>query len=111
LPPIAGNLIVRGNLLLSNLMRYKGRTSDKAIEREFPHVVEIAVPLDGLGKWLNAMHDFHDVCGIKACLGRGRREDSQDYLRWYFVDAKTAMAFADKFGGKLSAVTPKVDKS
>ena len=29
--------------------RYKGRMSPKTIERDFPHVVEIAVPPGGLG--------------------------------------------------------------
>jgi hypothetical protein len=85
-------------------MRYKGRPSSKSMEREFPHVVEIAVPLGGLGKRLDAMHDFHSVCGIKPCLGRGRRDDTQDYLRWYFSEPKTAAAFAEKFGGRLSAL-------
>jgi hypothetical protein len=85
-------------------MRYKGRLGSKAIEREFPHVVEIAVPLGGLGKRLDAMHDFHNVCGIKPCLGRGRREDNQDHLRWYFSNPTTAAAFAKKFEGKLFAL-------
>jgi len=85
-------------------MRYKGRLSSKAIERELPHVVEIAVPPCGLGKRLDAMHDFHNVCGIKPCLGRGRREANQDHLRWYFAEPKTAAAFAEKFGGNLSAL-------
>jgi hypothetical protein len=84
-------------------MRYKGRPSSKANEREFPYVVEIAVPQGGLGKRLDAMHDFHNVCGIKPCLGRGRREDNRDDLRWYFAEPTTAAAFAGKFGGKLSA--------
>ena len=85
-------------------MRYKGRPSSKTIEREFPHVVEIVVPVGGLGKRLDAMHDFHNVYGIKACLGRGRRGDNQDHLRWYFAQPKMAAAFAEKFGGKLSAL-------
>ena len=74
------------------------------MEREFPHVVEIAVPLGGLGKRLDAMHDFHNVCGITPCLGRGRRKDTRDYLRWYFFDRKTAAAFAEKCDGNLSAL-------
>jgi hypothetical protein len=41
------------------MTRYKGRTRQKAIEREFPHVVEIAVPPRGLGAQLDAMHHFH----------------------------------------------------
>ena len=81
------------------MSRYKGRPSRKTIAREFPHVVEIAVPLGGLGKRLDAMHAFHAERGISACLGRGRREDAQDYLRWYFAEARTAVSFAAEFGG------------
>jgi hypothetical protein len=80
------------------MTRYKGRTSQKATEREFPHVVEIAVPPRGLGKRLDAMHAFHAERGISACLGRGR--DGKDHLRWYFADARTAVSFAAEFGGK-----------
>jgi len=85
-------------------MRYKGRRNSKTIVRNLPHVVEIAVPLGGLGKRLEAMHDFHNVRGIMPCLGRGRREDNQDQLRWYFAEPKTAATFAEIFGGKLSAL-------
>jgi hypothetical protein len=60
-------------------------------------VVEIAVPLGGRGKQLDAMHDFHNVCGIKPCLGRGRRDDNQDHLRWYLADPTTAAAFGENF--------------
>jgi hypothetical protein len=79
--------------------RCKGRMSPKTIERDFPHVVEIAVPPGGLGAQLDAMHYFHGTRGIKACLGRGRREDNLDYLRWYFTSRTTAAAFAAEFGG------------
>jgi hypothetical protein len=83
------------------MARYKGRPSSKVFKREFPHVVEVAVPLGGLGKRLDAMHTFHAERGIKACLGRGRREDNQDYLRWYFSDPTTAASFAVEFGGSF----------
>jgi hypothetical protein len=95
---------MQANLLPSHLMRYNDRPSSKTIERKFPHVAEIAVPLGGLGRRLDAMHEFHAVCSIKACLGRSRREDNQDHLRWYFSEPTTAAAFAEKFGGKLSAL-------
>jgi len=85
------------------MTRYKGRTSQKAIEREFPHVVEIAVPPRGLGAQLDAMHHFHRARGIQACIGLGRREDGKDHLRWYFADARTAVSFAAEFGGTRRA--------
>ena len=43
------------------------------------------------------MHAFHTKRGIRACLGRGRHEDSQDYLRWYFVDPTVAAVFGSRF--------------
>jgi hypothetical protein len=70
-----------------------------------PWKVEIPVPAGGLGKRLEAMHDFHALREITACLGRGRRrrsrDDRQDYLRWYFADHATAASFAVEFDGKL----------
>jgi hypothetical protein len=45
------------------------------------------------------MHAFHAERGIDACLGRGRHEDNQDYLRWYFANAHTAASFAAEFDG------------
>ena len=46
--------------------RYKGRPSAKTIARDFPFIVEIAVPLGGYGKKLNLMHSFHDQRGIQV---------------------------------------------
>ena len=86
-------------------MRYKGRPSSKAFKRQFPHIVEVAVPPGGLGRRLDAMHTFHTDRDIKACLGRGRRKDSQDSIRWYFADPTTAASFAVEFGGTLMKVT------
>jgi hypothetical protein len=79
--------------------RHKGRTSLKSTERKFPHVVEIAAPPGGLGAQLDAMYYFHEVRGIKAFLGRGRREDDPDFLRWYFKNLTTAESFAAEFDG------------
>jgi len=57
------------------MSRYKGRTSSKAVERAFPHIVEITVPEGGLGKRLDAMYDWRGARGIEAYRGRGRREE------------------------------------
>ena len=83
------------------MTRYKGRVSQKAIEREFPNVVEIAVPPGGLGVQLDAMHYFHRAKGIHACLGLGRRGEGRDYLRWYFTRPTAAESFAAEFGGTV----------
>jgi hypothetical protein len=81
------------------------RPSSKAFKREFPHIVEVAVPPRGLGKRLDAMHAFHTARDIKACLGRGRRIDNRDNIRWYFADATIATSFAVEFGGARMKVT------
>lgn len=69
--------------------------------RDLPHIVEIPVPPGGLGKRLDAMHDFHKQRGVTACLGRGRRDDSRDCLRWYFANHAMAVSFKVEFDGKL----------
>ena len=47
------------------MTRYKGRQSAKAVEKDFPHFVDMVVPPGGLGKRLDAMYEFHTRYGIK----------------------------------------------
>ena len=82
------------------MRRYKGRPSAKIMARDFPHVVEIAVPPGGLGKRL-LMHEFHRQHGIQARLAPRRRDDEQDCLRWCFARRAIAEAFAAEFSGEL----------
>jgi hypothetical protein len=81
------------------MTRYRGRPfSAKAIERDFPHVVEMRVPLGGFGKTLDAMHEWHTRRGIHALHLTGRRdENNHNCIRWCFGDAETAAAFASQF--------------
>src|SRR5262249_7137314 len=65
--------------------RYKGRPSGKTIARDFPFVVEIAVPPGGLGKRLNDMHAFHNQRGIQVAHIRHRHADDGDHLLWCFA--------------------------
>jgi hypothetical protein len=84
------------------MARYKGRSSSKAVERNFPHIVEMAVPLGGLGKRLDAMYDWHRSRGIEVQRGQGRRDDEgRDIIRWCFADRKTADHFTAAFGGAI----------
>ena len=78
--------------------RYKGKQEPKSIERDFPHVVEIAVPPNGLGNVLIAMYDFHTRFGIEARRGHGRREYGGNFIRWRFADPVLAAGFASEFG-------------
>ena len=45
------------------MSRHKGRTSAKAIEKDFPHIVEMQVPLGGFGSKLDAMYQWHETRG------------------------------------------------
>jgi hypothetical protein len=81
--------------------RYKGRPSGKIIARDFPFIVQIAVPEGGLGKRLNAMYAFHDQLGIQAMQIGHRPDDEGDHLHWRFALRPIAEEFAAKFGGRL----------
>ena len=80
------------------MTRYKGRQSAKAVEREYPHFVEIVVPLGGLGSKLDAMYEFHAHHGIRAQRGHGRHDASGSVVRWCFADPAIAKSFATVFG-------------
>ena len=82
--------------------RYKGRTSAKAIEKDFPHIVQMIVPLGGFGKKLDDMYEWHSTRGIEAMRGSGWRDESgRFYVRWCFANLITAQDFARKFGGSI----------
>jgi hypothetical protein len=82
----------------SIMSREKDKRQAKSIERDFPHVVEIAVPPNGLGGVLIAMYEFHSRHGIEAKRGHGRREYGGNFIRWCFADPVLAAAFAGEFG-------------
>jgi hypothetical protein len=81
------------------MTRYKGRPSAQSIARDFSHVVEIAMPVGGLGKRLDAMHEFHARRGIRARNGPHRRDKERDFISWCFADSQTADTFAAEFCG------------
>jgi hypothetical protein len=55
------------------MRRYKGRTNARAIEKDFPHIVETVVPPGGLGKRLNEMtcttFMLTNAQGVEHCRG------------------------------------------
>jgi hypothetical protein len=81
--------------------RYKALPRGKSVTRDFPNVVEIAVPPGGLGKRLNAMHAFHRQRGIQVARFPHRHENEREYLRWCFARRAIAEEFAAEFGGTL----------
>ena len=83
------------------MTRYKGRQSAKAVERDFPHFVDIIVPLGGLGSKLDAMYDFHTQYGIKPQRGHGRHDANGSVIHWCFSDPAIAKSFAAVFSARI----------
>ena len=79
------------------MTRYKGSRGAKAVERKYPHFVDVVVPPGGLGRRLDAMYDFHARHGIRAQRGHGRHDANGSVVRWCFADPAIAAAFAKEF--------------
>ena len=79
------------------MTRYKGSRGAKAVEREYPHFVDVVVPPGGLGSRLDAMYEFHTQHGIRAKRGQGRHDADGSVVRWCFADSAIAAAFAKEF--------------
>jgi hypothetical protein len=78
--------------------RYKGRSSLKSIERNYPHQVEMIVPRGGFGKRLDEMHEWHRARSIRAKFGRsGRDKNNREYVTWCFADSAMADSFRASF--------------
>jgi len=82
-------------------VRYKGQRTPAQNEREFRHIVELAVPPGGFRARLDEMYAFHASHGLEPRRGRGQRRGDQDFVRWCFAGRSHAEAFATAFGGKL----------
>jgi hypothetical protein len=77
------------------MSRYIERASPRAIEKDFPHIVEMRVPPGGFGSKLDAMYQWHIARGIPALNSTGRQdENNRDIIRWCFADAAIAALFA-----------------
>jgi hypothetical protein len=71
------------------------------IERHYPHIVELMVPLKGFGPKLHDMHEWHTTRGIQSQRGSGRYHEGRHYVRWCFADPNGAKEFQAEFGGEL----------
>lgn len=72
-------------------------------ERDFPHFVDIDVPSNGLGTRLEAMYEWHRQLRLDRKAGSGGR----DVARFCFLNAETADAFHNEFGGERKSAEPK----
>ena len=78
-------------------------------ERDFPHLVELALPPEGFRDVLLQIDAFHPDRHIPLRRGRSRYGVKPLYIRFCFPDAATADAFRNRFGGKC--LTPAPEKS
>jgi hypothetical protein len=75
-------------------------------ERDFPHLVELALPPEGLRDVLLQIDAFHRERRIPVRRGRSRYEVKPFYIRFCFPDAATADAFRNRFGGECLIHAP-----
>jgi hypothetical protein len=76
------------------------RRTQRDAERQFPVRVRIAVPPDGFGRQLSAMHAWLDeVCGEAGWTSApaGVVGVVNDAVAFYFDDAAFAQAFVNRF--------------
>jgi hypothetical protein len=69
-------------------------------ERDFPHLVELALPPEGFRSVLLEIDAFHRERRIPVRRGRNRHEIEQFHIRFCFPDAATADAFRNRFAGE-----------
>lgn len=77
--------------------RYKGRTTTKQIERQYPYWVDMPIPEGGLGRNLDRMNDWHSERGIPVRTGSG----GLWVVRFCFADKTDAEAFGAAFQGRV----------
>ena len=72
-------------------------------EREYPNIVELTFPADGLEFELNRrIIGFHKSRHIQPRHGRQIVRENRTYSRWCFADLGTAWDFIEQFGGALA---------
>jgi hypothetical protein len=85
-------------------MTHRIRRKSEAVrfmnERNFPHLVELVLPLEGFRSVLLEIDEFHRKRQIPVLRGRNRYEVKSFHIRFCFPDAATADAFRNRFGGE-----------
>ena len=71
----------------------------RSIERDFPHIVETAVPEGDPSKMLDTMYAFHKRHGIAPRIGQGWLDQTgHHHIRWCFSVPTIATFFKNEFG-------------
>ena len=78
----------------------RGERTWRINERDFPHVVEVALPDGGFRDTLHDIKTFHRERGIKSRRGGHQYRYGQEFVRWCFEDPAHADEFVARFGGR-----------
>src|SRR5215831_15830445 len=78
------------------MTRRKREIAGLANERDFPHLVELALPPGGFRSVFQEIDAFHRERHIPVRRGRSRYEVEPFHIRFCFPDAATADAFRDR---------------
>jgi hypothetical protein len=92
--------------MAGEMTRRKVEITARMNERDYPHIVELALPPGGFRSRSDAMLAFHRERGIQIRRGQGRNDDGQFYVRYCFADPIHADAFCDQFGGAATHLPP-----
>ena len=82
----------------------KGEMTSKRSIQEYPHQIEIPIPSGAA--WAPGLHDMHEFCrsrGIQYAtrgLGKLRRIEARDVVRYCFRVADDAEEFQAMYGGQ-----------
>src|SRR5262249_7909607 len=79
-------------------------------ERDFPYLIELALPPGGFRSVFLEIDTFHRDRRIPVRRGRSRHEAEQSYIRFCFPDGATADAFRNRFGGERLTYAPEKSK-
>ena len=85
---------------MTRRVRRKSEFVRLANERNFPHLVELALPLGPFRSVFLEIDAFHRERRMPVRRGRSRHEVKQVYIRFCFPDAAIADAFRNRFGGE-----------
>jgi hypothetical protein len=87
-------------------VRRKSEFVRRTNERDFPHLIELVVPVEGFDSVSAEIDAFHRERHIPVRRGRSRYNVKPFYIRFCFSDPATADAFRNRFGGECLTHVP-----
>jgi hypothetical protein len=88
------------------MSRRKGEITGLINERDFRHLVELALPSGGFRSQTSEFESFHRDRRISIRRGRTRHDAERLFIRFCSSDVATADAFRSQFGGERMTYAP-----